>query len=372
MEETYSNICQLVYNNKKVDISDSQECKDLYKKIANKYLNKYKRHKSTDLEACKRDIQDYSVGYFCKRLHGKPKGKIGNPKDYSSFNEPKNESTLPILSEREVLDLAKQKEVIQKKDKIYRNLFSSETRKVVFAVNTGHRDDLTTSGQFTINLQDKNIVDLKNVIGFNLLRAQIPNGRHLLHDHNYQSLSQGDITRGNYDVFGLESQLVTDTSLSSVTYEDATGLFNFGADITTEGVTQADKSLARILGLKFNTSNYTSVSNKSVHKVDVRANTHFDIEIEEIPSIACIQTEHSKNIIARKPVSGMSGDIENYIATESDIIKEYFTPQRLPKLTIRFLDEYGLLIDFNGLEAHFTFEAVVLKNVPDMGIVMEN
>jgi len=372
MEETYSNICQLVYNNKKVDISDSQECKDLYKKIANKYLNKYKRHKNTDLEACKRDIQDYSVGYFCKRLHGKPNGKIGNPKDYSSFNEPKNESTLPILSEREVLDISKQKEVIQKKDKIYRNLFSSEIRKVVFSVSTSQRQDLTTS-VYTIDIQDKNIVDLKNVIGFNLLRAQIPNTRNLINDSNTSRLTLGSISKGNYDVYGLESQLLLTHASLTVIYDEITGLFDFGAsDITTVSNTPADKSLARILGLKYNSTNYTSVGTKSVHKADVRPNIFYDVEIEEIPSIVCNQTEFSNNIISRIPVTGMQGDIQNYYANSIDIKTEYFQPQRLTKLTMRLLDEFGLNIDLEGVDSYFTFEAVVLKNIPDMGIVMEN
>ena len=381
MNETFDKICQEVYNNREIDISRNKECRDTYKKIAEKYLNKYKKRKNEDIEACKQDIKDYSVKYFCKRLHGKPAGKVGDIEHYDKREEPCNESTLPIPTKMDIMDQQQQKAVIKRKDEIYRNIFKNDLRKIIFSVSTDQRDILTSSNvnrAFVIDIQKKGIVNLKNVIGFNVLRSHLPNCRSLINDHNYQRLTEGviaGITQGDYTANDLATQLNTDTSLSAISFDSKTGIFNFGSPgVTTIGKTPADKSLARILGLKYNgTDKYESTStHKSAYKVDTRSNVFFDIEIAEIPSIACIQTEFSKNILFRKPVQGASGEMEFYIATISDKIQEYFQPMRLPKLTMRLLDEFGLNIDIQGVCGYFTFEAIVLNNVPDMGIVFEN
>jgi hypothetical protein len=378
MNETFDKICQEVYSNRQIDISRNKECRDTYKKIAEKYLNKYKKRKNEDIEACKRDIKDYSVKYFCKRLHGKPAGKVGDIEHYERREEPGDESTLPIPTQGDIIDQQMQKAIIKRKDEIYRNLFKNDLRKIIFSVSTSQRNDLTTSNNdraFVIDLQEKGIVDLKNVVGFNVLRSHMPNCRLLINEHNNQRLQIGGVTKtltnGTYNVneFKILYTYITD-------FNNNTGLFTFSGAATTVSNTQADRSIARIFGLRLASSgnNYESNSsgNISYFKADMRSNLFFDVEIAEIPSIACIQTEYSKNVVFRKPVQGGDGDIEFYIATVSDKIKEYFTPIRLPKLTMKLIDEFGLNIDIQGVDGYFTFEAIVLNNVPDMGIVFEN
>ena len=378
MNETFDKICQEVYSNRQIDISRNKECRDTYKKIAEKYLNKYKKRKNEDIEACKRDIKDYSIKYFCKRLHGKPAGKVGDIEHYERREEPGDESTLPIPTQGDIIDQQMQKAIIKRKDEIYRNLFKNDLRKIIFSVSTSQRNDLTTSNNdraFVIDLQEKGIVDLKNVVGFNVLRSHMPNCRLLINEHNNQRLQIGGVTKtltnGTYNVneFKILYTYITD-------FNNNTGLFTFSGAATTVSNTQADRSIARIFGLRLASSgnNYESNSsgNISYFKADMRSNLFFDVEIAEIPSIACIQTEYSKNVVFRKPVQGGDGDIEFYIATVSDKIKEYFTPIRLPKLTMKLIDEFGLNIDIQGVDGYFTFEAVVLNNVPDMGIVFEN
>jgi hypothetical protein len=379
MNETFDKICQEVYSNREIDISRNRECRDTYKKIAEKYLNKYKKRNNEDIEACKRDIKDYSVKYFCKRLHGKPAGKVGDIEHYDKREVPSNESTLPIPTEVDIIDQQQQKALIKRKDEIYRNIFKNDLRKIIFSISTSQRDNLTSSNDgrvFVINLQSKGIVDLKNVIGFNVLRSHMPNCRLLINDHNRERIKINGVawttlTNGNYNVDDLK------TEFSQVTgFEDKTGLFTFSAKAETVGNTSGDKSIARIFGLQYNetTKKYESDPStfKSYFKADMRPNIFFDVEIAEIPSIACIQTEYSKNVVFRKPIQGPSGDIGFYIATASDKIQEYFSPIKLPKLTMRLIDEFGLNIDIQGVDGYFTFEAVVLNNVPDMGIVFEN
>ena len=370
MEETFNIVSQEIYLKRQMDISNNQECKQLFKKIADKYLNKYKKHKNNDIEACKRDIINYSVKYFYKRIHGKPPGKIADINKYSDIselNETKemNESTIPIPTERDIIDIKQQEQLIEKKDKIYRNLFSSDTRKIIFSVSTSQRQDLTSNTDLTIDLQDKGIIDLKNVIGFNLVRASIPVSYYNINTNNKAKVSGADVASASNGYY-TTSDLTGITNINS--YDSKTGKFTFGTATSTTGTTALDKSIAKVLGLVAGAAGVT----ESANVVDVRASISFDLEILEIPSIVCYQSEFSNNIVSRLPINGSFGEIDNIVIYSSDKISEYFQPQRLTKLTMKILDEFGLTVDFNGKECYFIFEVVVLKNVPDLGIVFEN
>ena len=371
MNDTFDKICQDVYKEKQIDISRNDECFKAYKKICKKYLEKYKKHEKTDVEACKHDIQEYSVHYFCKKLHGKPPGKIGDITQYVNKTEPKDESTLPIPTETDKVDLDLQRQLFEKKDKIYRNLFSSDIRKVIFSVSTSQK----ISGTNIIDIKHKNIADLKNVIGFNLLRASIPLTYYNINSSNNDRLqntagtpaSVTTLAVGYYNALDIIALAPTNI----LSYNDNTMKFTFGTGdngLDTIGTTAADKSIAKVLGLVAGTSKVGEATNI----VHIRGTNFIDIDIEEIPSIVCNHTEYSSNIIARVPIGGYHGEVQNYIANNADIITEYFQPQRMTRLSIKLLDEFGLELDFNGLHSYFTFEAVVLKNVPDMGIVLEN
>ena len=151
MNETFDKICQEVYNNREIDISRNKECRDTYKKIAEKYLNKYKKRKNEDIEACKRDIKDYSVKYFCKRLHGKPAGKVGDIEHYDKREVPSNESTLPIPTKVDIIDQQMQQAIIKRKDEIYRNLFKNDIRKITGSITgIGAGGDASTTNIFKV------------------------------------------------------------------------------------------------------------------------------------------------------------------------------------------------------------------------------
>jgi hypothetical protein len=390
MNETFNLICQDVIKLKQIDISRNEECFKMYKKIANKHLDKYKKRENNDLESCKRDIREYSVKYFCKKLHGKPPGKIGETKEYSSINQNKDESTIPVPTERDLIDLKQQQTLLEKKTRIYRNIFSSDTRKILFSVNTLQRDSISTDpkGTYTIDLQSKNIVDLKNVISFNLVKALVPNVRYTINDSNFDKLLHDSVAltlkKGVYTVHNIGTcfqSLGPKHSSASPTFSynsnglgtEKDGKFSWSGELKTSDTSAGSKSIARIFGLKYNSTSkiYTSTTT-AAFQADTRANHFFDIEVAEIPSIACYQTEHSKNIVARINVNSQFGGLDEYTTTDGTYIDEKFQPQRLNKITIRLLDEFGDVIDLSGVESYFTFEAVVLKNVPDLGIVLEN
>jgi len=390
MNETFNLICQDVYNQKQIDISRNEECFKMYKKIANKHLDKYKKRENNDLESCKRDIREYSVKYFCKKLHGKPPGKIGETKEYSNINQFKDESTIPVPTERDLIDLKQQQTLLEKKTRIYRNIFSSDTRKILFSVNTLQRDSISTDpkGTYTIDLQSKNIVDLKNVIGFNLVKALVPNVRYTINESNYNKLLHDSVAltlkKGVYTVHNIgtcfqslgpkhSSESPTFTYNSNGLGAENDGKFSWSGELKTSDTSAGSKSIARIFGLKYDGTSKKYISTTTAHfQADTRANHFYDIEIVEIPSIACYQTEYSNNIVARINVNSPFSGLDEYTVSDGTYIDEKFQPQRLNKITIRILDEFGQVIDLSGVDSYFTFEALVLKNVPDLGIVLEN
>jgi len=361
MEETFSIVSQEIYRTRQIDISNNPECKKLFRKIANKYLDKYKNQKNDDIESCKKDIVNYSIKYFYKKVHGKPPGKVGDLKQYSNAEAVKDESTIPVPTERDIIDSKQQASITKKKDEIYRNLFSSDIRKVIFSVAATQNDSLT----YDINLQAKNIVSLKNIININIIKASIP-----LTYYNINSSNKSDLTAFNGSVAVDAGYYTTNTIPDNVTnitaHSDTTGKFGFTTTQTT-----TNKSLAKVLGL--GTSDNITYTSSSTVISDIRGTSFVDIEIKEIPSIVCNHTEFSDNVISRIPfTSGVFGSIINYSANPANLIHENFYPISLTKLTINPLDEFGSKIDFNGVSCHFTFEAVLLKNVPDMGMVFEN
>ena len=359
MEETFSIVSQEIYRTRQIDISNNPECKKLFRKIANKYLDKYKNQKNDDIESCKKDIVNYSIKYFYKKVHGKPPGKVGDLKQYSNAEAVKDESTIPVPTERDIIDSKQQAAITKKKDEIYRNLFSSDVRKVIFSVAVTQNDSLT----YDINLQHKNIVSLKNLININIIKASIPLTYYNINSSNkseLDSFSGGTLSTGYYTT----NTLPTINNITS--HSDSTGKFTFNGTMTA-----TNKSLAKVLGL--GTSDNVTYTSASPVISDVRGTSFVDIEIEEIPSIVCNHTEYSDNVISRIPfTSGVFGSIINYSANPANLIHENFYPISLTKLTINPLDEFGTKIDFNGVSCHFTFEAVILKNVPDMGMVFEN
>ena len=359
MEETFSIVSQEIYRTRQIDISNNPECKKLFRKIANKYLDKYKNHKNDDIESCKKDIVNYSIKYFYKKVHGKPPGKVGDLKQYSTAEAVKDESTIPVPTERDIIDSKQQAAITKKKDEIYRNLFSSDIRKVIFSVAATQNSSLT----YDINLQDKNIVSLKNLININIIKASIP-----LTYYNINSSNKSELD--SFSGVTLSAGFYTTNTLPTInnitSHSDSTGKFTFNGTMTA-----TNKSLAKVLGL--GTSDNITYTSASPVISDVRGTSFVDIEIEEIPSIVCNHTEYSDNVISRIPfTSGVFGSIINYSANPANLIHENFYPISLTKLTINPLDEFGTKIDFNGVSCHFTFEAVILKNVPDMGMVVEN
>ena len=251
-----------------------------------------------------------------------------------------------------------------KKEKFYTQLFSKPLKKIRFAISSSDRDVSSYP-----NVEDckillngsNNINEFDKVVGFNILGASIPVSYYNINTANKAVASHSDIT-GASNGYYTSSDLTSLGVLSS--HDSKTGKFTFGSTVTTTGITPSDKSIAKVLGLGIHT-NGTQYTSATAVMSDIRGTGFFDIEISNIPSIACIHSNHSKNIVARVPVNAGRGEIVEYKAQDPDMSRNHFFPIKLTHLDIKVLDEFGNNLGMNGVDYNLICEAIILGDLPE-------
>jgi len=293
-------------------------------------------------------------------------------------------------------------EYTQRKEKFYRHLFNNPLKKIRFSVNSKNRNSTSDpSHSCVIDLEEKNIGLFNQVVGFNVISASIPNSYYTITADNQKlkfynmSADNSTITTitinigpGNYTASDLSTEIKNKTVAAGFssflcTYDSTLGLFIF----TGTGLYKIftfSKSLTKLLGFVHADLNeafagdnpvgelitavqatYISNTLTSLYHADMRRTSTFDIEIHEIPSICCIYTDHSNNIVARIPVDASSGSIINYHSQTTDLSTNHFFPIKLSKLSINILDEDGELLHLNGTNYNMICEATVLGDLPE-------
>jgi len=272
-------------------------------------------------------------------------------------------------------------EYTQRKEKFYKHLFNSPLKKIRFSVNSKNRKDTSDpTHSCVIDLEEKNIGLFNQVVGFNVISASIPQSHYTITTDtispggqvNYLWKGIGEdgnapgggglnaISPGIYTATELASEISGFNPANSTTYDGKTGKFTFTNPVYVDS---NNPSLAKILGLDPNGGPAGVLV--SPHHIDMRRTSSFDIEIQEIPSICCIHTDHSNNIVARIPVDGSQGSILNYHSQTTDLSTNHFFPIKLSKLSINILDEDGELLNLNGTDYHMICEATVLGDLPE-------
>ena len=274
----------------------------------------------------------------------------GNGQEELNYNSSDSESS--SSSEEDAY------EYTQRKEKFYRELFNNPLKKIRFGVHSKDRET-GSSHSFTLNLKKKGIGLFNQVVGFNVISASIPRAYYTINTGNQIIIHGGQeeaITAGIYTSSELATE-ITDMG-PTTSYSEKTGKYTFSADVS---VSANNTSLAKILGINAN-----GVAHRvSVFHGDIRGTSCIDIELEEIPQICCIQTDHSNNIVARMPVDSSQGEILTYHSQSTDISTNHFFPIKLSQLTIKLLDENGALLDLNGLDFHMICEATVIGDLPE-------
>lgn len=329
----------------------------------------------------------------------------------SSSDETENENNLELLSNnRGVLyDSFNNDETLlnQRKATEYDDLrnryFTPELikkRVLIDSKNIQHKTDHSTSN-YTVYLDgdsdsDTNITNVtagfskyRNVIGFKLVQAILPNTTYQINEnHNkinfqIQKTSGGTttihalqavLTKGSYSFQELSTVFITALNEKSsplnitFTITPDTTIFKYSlewssSDSSTVNVLFLWNSSPghphRMIGaLNIDEIEYSNSPINFPHVVD-HSFHYVDLVIPEIPYIACKDNILGKHIIERIPLNEPSGMIVNSLPYNE---VNYFQPITLDKLTIQlYEDTGGLLYDSQNADNSFEFEIIMLN-----------
>jgi len=276
-----------------------------------------------------------------------------------------------------------------------------ESRSILVDTNNIKKTSNFTTNDYTYNLfsqtnnNDENTTggygSYKNVIGFRLIRAIIPNTAYTVNDMNNSivySTTSGTIEtititliKGYYTLNNLAN------AFTNASYTIDTGSVSSDNKITTSNVTMLTPANHKFMFQCYNTSVYfkflwdTSDKTKNAARlfgfypttsasatshtsefVPDMSNHFVDIVVDEIPKIACKDNSTGKNTIERIYMNNDYGSMKIH---ESIIYgkQNYFYPITLEKLSIKLYSDDGkTLYDSQNANHSFEFEITTLKN----------
>ena len=282
---------------------------------------------------------------------------------------------------------------LNKKEEYLTELFKKNINRkglLIDSVSLTKQGDHDTSN-YKINFGSNETPEVyKNVIGFRLVKATLPNTSYQVTEtnntfsinyYNNNDSNQGSsstpitLEKGNYTFqsFAEMVQRVINTTISGLGVSITPNLVNFKYRITSDNPFAFDWGDSHVI-LLFG-ANSDSLINLTTGAVDftfpnvVNQTKHFvDLVIPEIPHIACKTSSKGKQIIDRIPLTGASGSLIYYLApvTEYSSI-DYFYPIKLSSLTIQLYDnDTNHLYDSQNGDNYFEFELTLLKNTDKM------
>ena len=222
----------------------------------------------------------------------------------------------------------------------------------------------------------------KNVIGFRLVEATLPNSIHNVTENNktiyYQEgtdpIANFSLNVGAYKfdklgqeferAFNVETSATMALTPSTTTYKYT--LAGIPANFQFKWKTGSDAGSPAYLLLgaenKDDTADLDTTSHVFPHIVD--QTKHFvDLVIPEIPDIAC-KMASKKQVIDRIPLNSPSGTLVDYKSPEHELQTEnYFYPMKLSSLTIQLYDNNSSNFYKSGNgHNYFEFEITIVKN----------
>lgn len=249
-----------------------------------------------------------------------------------------------------------------------------------------HSDDTMNRSSYVVKFDDEDQTTnntegygtFKNVIGFKLIKANIPSRVYNIDTHNntlrflFDGLSGTQtaiLTIGNYTRTTLASHLqnvlngITSVSGFTVSLETTTNLLKI-ANSTSFSFLFADNvetdTIHLLLG--FNKSDTPTVTNLTSDKPSL-LETHFvDLVIPEIPYISCKKNATGKHLIDRIPINSEDGSMNYYVQAADYDKMSYFYPFDLHKITIQLYDESNQGLYTSKTDHFFEFELTMLNN----------
>mgnify|MGYP001173118932 CR=1 FL=1 len=255
---------------------------------------------------------------------------------------------------------------------------------------------ITNSSNYTIHFHStlsKNKTagfgELKNVIGFRLLKAIVPNSGYQITNNNKWILFVSDgsiidvnleLTPGKYSVHELAAHLKskintvgavigggTVSSNYNVTYNSTTMKYTITSDENflfkwRTNFLKNKSTSYRLFGF-YNIDDVEKTGNK-VSDRSVDLSTHFvDLVIPEIPKIGCKKNYLGKSIIDRIPLNQSSGSLVFYESSDHYKNQNYFYPINLNQITIELYDDStDFFYDAQNADNSFEFEVTTYNN----------
>ena len=241
----------------------------------------------------------------------------------------------------------------------------------------------------------------KNVIGFRLIHAIMPNAAHIVSDtcnklKYYASTNTETITitlsNGYYTLDNLKNaftnasytidtgSVTSDNKItnSSVIYNPTTHLFTFqttGSKANTANnhfcfkLDNLSNSAARLFGLRSIDEEDSNASHTKQSDFVPDMSIHYtDLVVDEIPYIACKNNPSGHHIIDRIPLNVDYGSNVSY-EPYRDPYQNYFLPISLNRLTIKLLEPiHGHTYNPQDSDHSLEFELTMIKNEKNVGL----
>jgi len=269
----------------------------------------------------------------------------------------------------------------------------SQVIKYAYADSTNRDITLYPSGsEYTLHLTNP----IKNIVRIDLVAAKVPNTMYnVISGNNFMSIDGTDvsISPGYYSANGLAAAIMS-ASGEAITMEflcdEGKYLFSNPTPFTIEALTEEAK---KVLGLTSESSFSASISPvyaldptygtleiaKSTKIIDLSVNEYVFLDIQEFRTTSVLDakklvngtTEGStiRSSFGMIPMDVSGGSIKNF--KETSDYKQYvefdYPIVKLDRLTVRWIDKTGRLLDFNGFENNaFTlrFKCVFVKPDP--------
>jgi len=269
----------------------------------------------------------------------------------------------------------------------------SKVIKYVYADSTNRDTSLYSSGsEYTLFLTNP----VKSIVRIDLVAAKVPNTMYnVTNGNNFVSISGTDVSiaPGYYSANGLASAIVNASGENiNIDFLCDEGKFLF-SNTTSFTVTAHTTEAKKVLGLTSVTSYAASTSNvymndptygslqiaKSDQIIDLSVNEYVFLDIQEFRTTSVLDakklvngtTEGSsiRSSFGMIPMDVPGGSIKNF--KETSDYKQYveydYPIVKLDRLTVRWVDKNGQLLNFNGFENNaFTlrFKCVFVKPDP--------
>ena len=267
----------------------------------------------------------------------------------------------------------------------YKNLFQKDIEKIKILVDSKNitHDDSHSTSNYTIffsgdstNNKTGGFGVFKNVIGFRLLKAFIPNSSHHVTDNNRSirvtvgaTTKTLTLTNGSYSIFTLGEHLKSILAAGfasgtwNVVYSNVSQKYTISHNTTSFTINWENSSSYRLFGFRKSTVSIgTSVT--SDHAIDL--SSHFiDVVIPQIPYIACKYNGRGDSIVERIPLNNISGSlVTHYPNSDEGHTQNFFYPISLDKINIQlYEDTDGNFYDAQNADNAFEFELTILKNI---------